>query len=143
MRLIMGMTAGLLTLSGLAACGQNEDAFRASYRTKAVESCSRGAGMAPNAAGIDTGRLCNCMVDAYMRATSTAQLKAEQNQTTAPPAAQAAMMQCAQEQARAMQGAAPGTPPASNEPAAASAPPEAPAPAADGEAAEGNETDGQ
>ena len=127
MRLIQTMALGAAALGGLAACGQSDEAFRASYRTKAVTACTQGAARAPNAANVDTNRLCTCMVDGYMRATSTDQLKAERNQTAAPAAAQQAMMQCAQEQAAAMRGAAPDTnaaPVAPEAPAAPAAPAE-------------------
>jgi hypothetical protein len=140
MRLILAMPIMAAAVAGLAACGQSDDAFRASYRTKAVEACSQGARSAAGSAGVDANRLCSCMVDNYMRATSTEQLKAERDKTTPPPAARAAMMQCAREQAGAMSAPAPVTPPAANEAAAPA--PEVPA-AEEGEAAEGNETGGQ
>ncbi len=128
MRLIRTMALGAVALSGLAACGQSDEAFRASYRTKAVEACNQGARSAPNSAGADMNRFCSCIVDRYMQATSTQQLRAERNQTTPPSAAQEAMMQCVREQGGAMSGAMPAPAPESS--------PAPPAPAEPGAAGE-------
>jgi len=118
MRLILTTAVATLALSGLAACGQGDDAFRASYRTKAVEACVQGGQRSPNAGQVDTNRFCNCMVDGYMRETSSEQLKAERNQSTPPPAAQRAMAQCIQAELGGQPGATPTAP---------TAPPAAPA----------------
>lgn len=94
----LALTAALLTLTaaGLGACGQGDAAYRATYRTGAVESCMSGARSAPNAAatGIDFQQLCGCAVDAYMSHTSTADLRREGNSSVAPPGARSAMIQC-------------------------------------------------
>lgn len=120
---IRTIALGAVALGALAACGQSDEAFRASYRTKAVDTCNQGARSTPAPAGVDAARLCACIVDRYMAATTTEQLRAERNQTRPPPAAQNAMMQCAQEQARNLPGAAgaaaPETPAAPAEPGAA------------------------
>lgn len=91
-------TAAFLTFAAaaLGACGNSDEAFRATYRTGAVESCMSGARAAPNAAatGLDFQRLCGCAVDAYMAQTSTEQLRREGSGATPPPAARAAMMTC-------------------------------------------------
>ncbi|MET1112318.1 MAG: hypothetical protein ABWX67_12395 [Allosphingosinicella sp.] len=110
MRLILTTAVATLALSGLAACGQGDDAFRTSYRTKAVEACVQGGQRSPGAGSVDTSRFCNCMVDGYMRETSSEQLKAERNQSSPPPAAQRAMAQCLQQQLGATPGATPPAP---------------------------------
>jgi hypothetical protein len=107
MQLIRTIALGAVTLGALAACGQSDDAFRASYRTRALPSCNQGARSAPSPAGVDAGRLCTCIVERYMAATTTEQLRAERDQSRPPPAAQNAMMQCAQEQARNLPGVSP------------------------------------
>ena len=97
MRIFQTMMLGAVALGGLAACGQSDEAFRASYRTKALASCNRGGQTAPNPGNVDVNRLCTCVVDGYMRSTPTDRLRAEGDQSTPPAAAQQAMMQCAQE----------------------------------------------
>lgn len=136
MRLIRTMTIAALTVGGLVACGQGDEAFRASYRTKAVAACTQGAARAPNAGNVDTNRFCNCMVDGYMRATSTEQLKAERNQTAPPAAAQQAMMQCVREQGGAVPGAPPESSAAPAVPETAPAAPPEPAPVEENATAE-------
>jgi hypothetical protein len=94
----LALTAALLTLTaaGLGACGASDAAYRATYRSSAVESCMSGARSAPNAAatGIDFQQLCGCAVDAYMNTTSTEELRRQGNSSVAPPGARTAMMQC-------------------------------------------------
>lgn len=94
--------------SAIAACSQSDDAFRTSYRTKAVGDCTRGAQSQPNPAGLNMEQLCTCMVDGYMRATPTDRLKAERDQNAPPAAANAAMQQCVQQVLQNMGGSLPG-----------------------------------
>ena len=96
MRLMTGFALGLVGISGLAACGETDVAFRARYRTQAIQACEEG-GRSSNPAGIDASRFCPCMVDRYMQATPSEQLKTERSQSTPPPAARAAIEQCARE----------------------------------------------
>lgn len=94
------LAAAAVLLPALAACSESEAAFRDSYRTRAVDSCLAGARSAAAAspARVDVQRMCECIVDRYMAETSVEALRAEENQPTAPPAAQRAMTQCAAEQ---------------------------------------------
>lgn len=96
MRVMVGLTLGILGISGLAACSESDEAFRARYRTQAIEACVQG-GRSSNPAGIDASRFCPCMVDGYMRATPSDRLKAERNETAPPAAARAAIEQCARQ----------------------------------------------
>ncbi|MGE0179302.1 MAG: hypothetical protein AB7O91_05730 [Sphingomonas sp.] len=96
MRIMVGLSLGIVGLSGLAACGENDEAFRARYRTEAVATCVQGA-RTSNPAGLDPNRFCGCMVDGYMEGTSSEQLKAERGQATPPPNAQRAIEQCARQ----------------------------------------------
>ncbi len=104
MRLFLCIPLTAATMATLGACGQSDEAFRASYRTKSVEACVTGTRASPNAALVDGQRLCTCMVDRYMRDTPSDRLKAERDQTEPPPAARAAMIQCATEAIRAQSG---------------------------------------
>lgn len=106
MRMLTIVTASLVTVTILAACGGSEESFRAEYRTKAVSECRRGAESQPNPGGVNMAQICECMVDGYMRATSTDRLKAESSQSSAPPAANAAAQQCLRQ---AIQGQMGGT----------------------------------
>lgn len=107
MRMLTVVTAPLLTVIVLSACGGNEDSFRAEYRTKAVSECRRGAESQPNPGGVNMVQLCECMVDGYMRATPTDRLKAESDQNTPPPAANAAAQQCMRQAIQGQMGGAP------------------------------------
>lgn len=126
MRVTIFLSLGLVGLSALAACSESDEAFRARYRTEAIASCVQGA-RTSNPGNLDPNRFCPCMVDGYMRGTTTDRLKAERNDNSPPPAAQTAMAQCAREIMGAQGGA---TPPAAggNEQAEA---PEADEPATD------------
>jgi len=94
--MMVGLTVAIVGFSGLAACSESDEAFRARYRTQAIEACVQG-GRSSNPAGLDASRFCPCMVDGYMRATPSDRLKAERNETAPPPAARAAIEQCARE----------------------------------------------
>ena len=119
MRIMLAVSLGIVGLSGLAACGESDAAFRARYRTTAVQACVEG-GRTSNPANLDANRFCSCMVDAYMQAATTEQLKADRNTTEPPPAARAAIEQCARQQLGGQTTpAAGGTPPAGNQQAEA------------------------
>jgi hypothetical protein len=139
MRLILAMPLMAAAVVGLGACGQSDDAYKASYRNELVAQCTRDAGRAAPA-GANVAGLCQCMIDRYVANTPVDRLKAERNQSEMPPAAREAMMHCAQqEMQRQLGNVTTAIPPAPTVPA-----PEAPAPAAaEGEAAEGNDTGGQ
>ena len=111
MRSLLGIAVGAFALGGLAACGESDEAFRSSYRTKAISECTGGARSRPNPTGGNIEQLCSCMIDGYMRVTPTERLKAERNQSATPAAADAARQQCLQQ---ALQGRAAGTTPAAN-----------------------------
>ena len=53
MQLIRTIALGAVALGALAACGQSDEAFRASYRTKAVDTCNQGARSTPAGPSID------------------------------------------------------------------------------------------
>jgi hypothetical protein len=108
MRVMIGLSLGMVGLSGLAACSESDEAFRARYRTEAIASCVQGA-RTSNPGNLDPNRFCPCMVDGYMRGTPSERLRAERNDNTPPPAAQTAMAQCARD---LMGGPAGATPPA-------------------------------
>lgn len=80
--------------------GESDEAYRARYRSRAMDLCRQGAGSAPNAGIIDASQLCTCMVDSYMRASSSEQIRAEKDLPEAPERTSAAMDQCAREAAR-------------------------------------------
>jgi hypothetical protein len=136
MRLIWTMTAAAFAVTGLAACGQSDDAYRASFRTQALRNCQQGADTATRQqlaqAGITPERLCTCVIDKYMQSATMAQLRQDANNPN-PPAMQQASIQCVQE----VMGQSRGAPaaPALNEAAPA---PEAPAAPAEPGAAEEN-----
>jgi hypothetical protein len=111
MRLISTISLPILTICTLVACGESDEAFRANYRTKAVADCARGANSQSNPTGVNMNQLCGCMVDGYMRVTPTDRLKAERDQSEAPPAANAAMRQCV---GQALQGRMSGSAAPSN-----------------------------
>ena len=83
MRLMLGMTASVLVLTGLAACGQNEASVRSNFRTQALANCQRGADASQRAqltqAGINIDQLCTCAIDRYMQSASLDQLKADRD----------------------------------------------------------------
>ena len=87
------MALGTLVLTGLAACGESDDAFKASYRTRLTQACTQASG--PGAA--EGQRICTCMIDRYVANTPVSQLRAEKDQTAMPAAAQQALQQCTQE----------------------------------------------
>lgn len=129
MRLMLSMTVGALALAGLSACGQNEQALRASFRTQAMENCRAGATPAARGQltqlGISADQLCSCAIDRYMRAASIDQLKQDRG-TEMPAGLNAATTQCVTELVRR---STPGAAPAASEPApAAEAPPAIEAP---------------
>lgn len=93
MRLMLSMPLMVACIAGLAACGQNDEAFRASYRNQLMGACARGPARAST--------ICTCMVDRYMRDTPIERLRAEKSQTEMPPAARQAMIQCATDAIRA------------------------------------------
>ena len=107
MRLIL--TAALIfSAAALSGCGESEAAFRDAYRSRAVESCTNGARSVGAGApkGLDFARVCECSVDRYMESRSIDQLRGEEDQTTAPPEARAALQQCLMEQMNALTGGA-------------------------------------
>jgi hypothetical protein len=132
MRLMLGMTMGLLTLTGLAACGQNEQALRTTTREGLLLGCKNGDAATRTAmaqSGINVDRFCTCAVDRYMQTASIEELR-RLNRTagpnaTPPAAFTAAAGQCMTEMVSQSTPAAGATPPAANEGAAA--PSEAPA----------------
>lgn len=108
MRRVAVLSLSIAGFSGLAACTQSDEAYRASYRTEQIATCVSSA--TPSArATVDPNRFCTCMIDRYMQGTSTERLKAERNQSEAPPAAQAAATQCAREAAVGGAGAGPAS----------------------------------
>ena len=107
MRMMAIVSLGLVGLSGLAACSESDEAFRARYRTEAIAACVQGA-RTSNPGNLDPNRFCSCMVDGYMRGTTSDRLRAERSQNEPPPAAQSAIAQCARE----MTGGQAGAPPA-------------------------------
>lgn len=125
MRLMLSMTVGVLAFAGLSACGQNEQALRASFRTQAMANCQSGGTPAARSQltlmGITPEQLCSCAIDRYMRTASIDQLKQDRN-TAMPPGLNTATMQCASE---LMRRPAPGAAPAATEaaPAIEAAPP--------------------
>ena len=119
MRLISTAAIACLGLAGLGGCGRSDEAFRAAYRTSAIQACTTGARSAPEAgtSGIDIPRLCTCGVDNYLAHASTADLRS-QNETSTPPGAREAIAECVAEQLRQ----------SGRMPAAETAPPPPPAP---------------
>lgn len=103
MRPILSASVAAMLAAPLAGCGESDDAFRSAYRARSVESCAAGArSAAANApAGLDFQRMCECAVDRYMANTSVEDLRAQEKQSQAPPAAQQALQQCLTEQMRA------------------------------------------
>lgn len=132
MRLMLGMTMGLLTLSGLAACGQSEQALRTTTREALLLGCRNGDASARatlNQVGVSVDRFCGCAVDRYMQSASTDELRQlSRNKGGAmPPGLTAAAGQCMTEMV-AQSAPAAGAPAAGNETAAEpAAPSEAPA----------------
>jgi hypothetical protein len=120
MRHVLNAASLTLVVAGLGACGQSDEAFRATYRTGAVESCVTGARSAPNAAvaaaQIDFQRLCGCTVDAYMAQATTEQLRREGSGSTPPPAARAAMMTCLGQLRPGLGGTTPAATPTGDKP---------------------------
>lgn len=139
MRLILAMPLMAAAVTGLAACGQSDEAYKASYRNELTAQCTQQAGAAAPP-GANVAGLCSCMIDRYVANTPVDRLKAERSQSEMPAAAREAMMHCAQQEMQRQLGNA-----TSALPTAPAAPaPAAPAPAAEeGEAAEGNEAGGQ
>jgi hypothetical protein len=133
MRLILSMTVGVLALSALSACGQNEESIRASYRTQAMANCRAGATPAAvgqlRQMGVNAEQLCSCAIDRYMRATPLDQLKRESSNEM-PPGLTTATTQCVTE---LMRQAAPAVAPTPNEAAPAAEAPPAEAPPAEEE----------
>lgn len=140
MRLMLGMTFGLLALTGLAACGQSEEGLRTAFRTQGTANCRAGADPASRARlseiGMSVDELCTCAIDRYLRTATFEQLKQDRSNPS-PPALERATMQCVTEHA-ARSGAAAASnlsaPGAETPPAA----PAEPGTAADDEGAEGN-----
>ena len=98
MRLLANASLSLLTLSGLAAC-QSEESYRAEFRTEAVRNCLNGDPAAKaqlTSMGVDMSRLCNCVIDGYMRSASYDQLKQDQDNPS-PPGMRAQFPRCAAE----------------------------------------------
>ncbi len=135
MRLMLSMAVAAVALTGLAACGQSEEAYRANLRTQGIANCQRGSNPAVASQlqqmGLTVEQLCTCAIDRYMRGASYEQLKADQNNPS-PPALEAATAQCVAERV----GQTPaGAAPASNQPLPS---PEAPAAPAEPAPAEEN-----
>jgi hypothetical protein len=120
MRLVLTAASLTVAIAGLGACGASDEAYRATYRTGAVESCVTGARSAPNAAAaaaqVDFQRLCGCTVDAYMAQATTEQLRREGSGSTPPPAARAAMMTCLNQIRPGLGGTPPAAAPAGDKP---------------------------
>lgn len=144
MRLILGMTFGLGALTGLAACGQSEEALRNTTREALLLGCRNGPASdraTLTQAGISVDRYCTCAVDRFLRTQSREQIKELARNPNNVPGLEAAAGQCISEM---MPGAAAANEAAGNETTPAAPAPEAPAPAAEeGEATEGNEAAGQ
>ncbi len=75
--------------------GESDEVYRSRYRTQAMDRCLEGARSTPDG-DINANQNCACVVDSYMRDTSSEQLKADANQPTAPARVEAARAQCAQ-----------------------------------------------
>ena len=117
MRLISTMAFAALTVTGLAACGQSEESYRANLRTQGIANCRSGASANSAEAaqlsqiGLSVEQFCTCAIDRYMRTASYDQLKREQSNPS-PPGLTAAGAQCVAEhvqQSGAARGAAPDT----------------------------------
>lgn len=128
MRILLGMTLGAVAITGLGACGQSEEAFRASYRTEALRSCTAGANSTNTAPltqlGITVQALCECAIDRYMQATPVDQLRREMNATEMPAGVRNATIQCTTQLMRPQGGAATPALPSTEAPAAPAAPTE-------------------
>ena len=137
MRLMLGMTFGLVALAGLAACGQSEEGLRTAFRTQGTANCRSGADAASRARlseiGMSVDELCTCSIDRYLRTATFEQLKQDRN-NPAPQALTNASAQCVAEHV-AQSAATPAAPAAANEATPA------PAEAAGQEAAEENATE--
>ena len=142
MRTLSSITLGLAALTGLAACGQSEEALRNSTRDLMLVGCRNGPAAERAAlaqAGVNVDQYCACAIDRTLRPLTSEQLKQISRNPNAVPGMEAAAMQCVREMVPA---AATGNEAAGNETAPAA--PETPAAAAeDGDAAEGNEAGGQ
>jgi hypothetical protein len=135
MRLILTMATAALAITGLSACGQSEEGFRANLRTQGIANCKTGANANGAAAaqlsqaGMSVDEFCTCAIDRYMRATPYEQLKQEMNNPS-PPGLTSAGMQCVAERAQRS---------AANAMAGATSEMNAAEPAAPGEAANASE----
>lgn len=89
--------------------GESDAAYRARYRSQAMDMCRQGVASTPDGAILDAEQLCTCMVDSYMRDSSSEQLRAEKNLPAGPARADAVWARCAQEAAQRA-----GAPPRSN-----------------------------
>lgn len=133
MRLMLGMTMGLLSLTGLAACGQSDQQFRTTAREQLLRGCQAGdASMRAqmSQAGVDVDRYCTCAIDRFMQSASSERLKQlsrNPGSAAGDQGMQRAAEQCVREQVPNL-GATPGAPsteavpaPAANEGAEAPA----------------------
>lgn len=125
MRLMLGMTFGLVALTGLSACGQSEESLRSAFRTQGTANCKAGADPASRAQlsqiGMSVDELCTCAIDSYLRTATFEQLKQDRN-NPAPPALVRTTAQCVTDFAARSSGAA-----AANAAAPAAETPAAPA----------------
>lgn len=89
----------------LAGCGgPSENEMRASFRTRAVDSCVSSARGSPQAGQFDWPRLCGCALDRFMAGKSASDLESADPHD---PALRAATQQCATEQLGAAVDAGP------------------------------------
>jgi hypothetical protein len=143
MRLILTMATAALAVTGLAACGQSEQALRTTSRAALLLGCRNGDASSQatlNQAGISVDRFCTCAVDRYLQSASVDELKQlSRNSSTMPPGLTSAAGQCMAEMMGQSTPAA-GAPPAGNEGALAPAAPGEAAPAESGAPAEENVT---
>jgi hypothetical protein len=111
MRLMLGMTFGLVALTGLAACGQSEEGLRNAFRTQGTANCKAGADPATRARlteiGLSVDELCTCAIDRYLRTATFEQLKQDRSNPS-PPALERATAQCVAD--HATRSATPGAP---------------------------------
>ena len=143
MRVMLGLTMGLLTLSGLAACGQSEQQLRNTTREGLLLGCRNGDASDRailNQAGVDINRYCACAADRFIQSASAEQLK-QLSRNPGAAAADPGMLRAAEQCMREQMPPTAPTPAAANQSAAEPAAPAEGAPAEGGAPAEENETE--
>lgn len=142
MRYIRTMAVSMLVLTGLAACGQSEQAQRNTAREAMLLGCRNGDASdraALNQAGVSVDRFCTCAVDRYLQSATAEQIRQLSANPNNAAGLEATAAQCVTEMVGQSAPAA-GAPPAGNEAGATPAAPAGPAPAAgESDNAEGNE----